>query len=317
VSPPPLRPPPADPAAASPRLSVVVVNFNAGPLLAQAVGAVLGAPWPLEVFVSDNGSTDESLSLLRAHHGRDARLRVVENGANLGFSRGNNRVLPHARAPYVLLLNPDCIVHPATLADMIAFMDATPDAGMAGCIVRNPDGSEQRASRRRIPDPWIGLVRFLPLAHRWPGLTAQRLNLTGEPLPDRPVPVEAISGSFMCVRKAALAQVGPLDEGYFLHCEDLDWFVRFARAGWKIYLLPDLAVVHHLGTCSKGRRLFVEWHKHRGMLRFFNKFQAGAYSPPFRLLVASGIFAHFAALAAGEGARRLLAGVAALWHRRP
>ena len=64
--------------------------------------------------------------------------------------------------------------------------------------------------------------------------------------------VEAISGSFMLVRRAALDEVGPLDEGYFLHCEDLDWFVRFGRAGWGIYLVPDAEVVHHKGACSIG-----------------------------------------------------------------
>lgn len=310
---PPSAPPPTD---ASPRLGVVVVNYNAGPLLTEAVGALLSASFDLEVFVSDNGSTDDSLGLLRARHGGDPRLLVVENGANLGFARGNNRVLARARAPYVLLLNPDCIVHPETLARLIAFLDATPDAGMAGCIVRNPDGSEQQASRRRIPDPWVGLVRFLPLAARWPSLAEKRLNLTDEPLPNQPVQVEALSGSFMCVRRSAMEEVGPLDEGYFLHCEDLDWFVRFARAGWKIYLLPDLSVVHHQGTCSRGRRLFVEWHKHLGMLRFFRKFQASDYSPPFRLLVAAGIIARFSALAAVEGVRRCAAGLGAVLRRR-
>jgi GT2 family glycosyltransferase len=183
---------------------------------------------------------------------------------------------------------------------------------MAGCIIRNPDGSEQVASRRAIPDPWIGLVRVLRLDRVWPGLTSRRrLELTDEPMPTRPVPVEAISGSFMLVRRSALEEVGPLDEGYFLHCEDLDWFVRFRQAGWAIYLVPDLEVVHHKGACSTGRPVAVEWHKHKGMARFFRKFQARDYPLPFRLLVLIGIWAHFA----------LVAGVTALaratgWGRR-
>lgn len=285
------RPPPdVGPAA----LTVIIVNFNAGDLLAECVGAVLRSPVRTQVLVSDNGSTDGSIQVVRARFGADPRLTLVENGENLGFAAGNNRVLGRAEAPYLLFLNPDCIVGPETLSRMLGFMERTPDAGMAGCIIRDPDGSEQVASRRVIPDPWIGLVRVLHLDRLWPRLTrGHRLNLTDQPLPDRPVPVEAISGSFMLVRRSALDQVGPLDEGYFLHCEDLDWFVRFARAGWGIYLVPDVEVVHHKGACSTGRPVAVEWHKHRGMARFFRKFQSRDHSLPFRVLVWVGIWGHF------------------------
>jgi GT2 family glycosyltransferase len=283
----------------APQLSVVIVNFNAGALLAPCVAAVLASPLRLEVLISDNGSSDDSLDALRARYGADPRLTLVENGANLGFAAGNNRVLPLARAPYLLFLNPDCLVQPDTLGQLLAFMEATPEAGMAGCIIRNPDGTEQVASRRAIPDPWIGLVRVLRLERLWPRLTrGARLNLTDQPLPERPVPVPAISGSFMWVRRRALDDIGPLDEGYFLHCEDLDWFVRFARAGWPIYLVPDATVIHHKGACSAGRPLRVEWHKHRGMARFFRKFQFADYPLPFSLAVIAGIWLHYAAVAA-------------------
>jgi GT2 family glycosyltransferase len=298
---------PSQTTAAAPELSVIIVNFNAGDLLAECVGAVLASPVRSQVLVSDNGSTDGSLRLVRARFGADPRLTLVENGENLGFAAGNNRVLGRAEAPYLLFLNPDCIVGPETLARMLAFMESNPDAGMAGCIIRNPDGTEQVASRRVIPDPWIGLVRVLHLDRLWPRLTqGRRLNLTGQPVPDRPVQVEAISGSFMLVRRAALGEVGPLDEGYFLHCEDLDWFVRFARAGWGIYLVPDAEVVHHKGACSTGRPLRVEWHKHRGMARFFRKFQFRDHSLPFALLVLVGIWAHFV-VSGGVNGLRLVA----------
>lgn len=286
-------------AVSSVEVSVVIVNYNAGELLADCVAAVLASPLPVEVIVSDNGSSDSSLVGLRERLGTDRRLRILENGANLGFARGNNRALPHAHAPYLLFLNPDCLVRPDTLPPIINFMDANPKAGMAGCIVRNPDGSEQVASRRLIPDPWVGLVHALRLDRIWPRLRRNgRLNRTDQPLPREPVPVEAISGSFMLVRRRALDEVGPLDEGYFLHCEDLDWFVRFRDAGWGIYLVPDAEVVHHKGACSTGRPLAVEWHKHKGMARFFRKFQYRGYPWPFSLLVVFGIWVHFLLVAA-------------------
>jgi GT2 family glycosyltransferase len=109
----------------------------------------------------------------------------------------------------------------------------------------------------------------------------------------------------MLVRRAALDRVGPLDEGYFLHCEDLDWFARFAGSDWQVYFVPDAEVVHHQGSCSTARPLAVEWHKHRGMVRFFRKFQFRDYPLPFSLLVLTGIWAHFGMLLVVKGIPRL------------
>jgi GT2 family glycosyltransferase len=282
----------------APKLRVVVVNFNAGALLTECVGAVLASETALDVVVSDNASSDYSLVALRERYGDDGRLTIIENGQNLGFARGSNVAVSVMGPPYLLFLNPDCIVRPQTLARMLAFMDSTPEAGMSGCVVRNSDGTEQVACRRVIPDPWIGLARLLHVERLWPSLLAgKRLDRTDEPLPDRPVEVEAVSGAFMLVRRKALEDVGLMDEDYFLHCEDLDWFVRFRRAGWRIYLVPDAEAVHHKGVCSVGRPISVLWHKHRGMSRFFRKFQFQDYPLPLSVLVIVGIWLHFAVVA--------------------
>lgn len=289
-----------------PHLSVIIVNYNAGALLQGCVRAVLDSLIDVEVLISDNASTDGSLARLREGFGDDPRVLILENRVNLGFAAGNNLVLDQAQAPYLLFLNPDCIVNPRTLTRMLAFMDTMPGAGIAGCLVRNPDGSEQVASRRTIPDPWLGLVRLFHLEWVWPGLAlGRRLNLIDDPVPSAPVRVEAISGSFMLVRRAALDQVGPLDDEYFLHCEDLDWFVRFSRAGWGIYLVPDVDVLHYKGACSARHPLRVEWHKHRGMVRFFRKHQFRAYPLPFSLLVILGIWVHFGLVVLRQGLRTL------------
>lgn len=288
-----------------PALGVIIVNFNAGALLLQCVDAVWASSIDLQVVVSDNGSSDDSLALLRERHDADRRLTIIENGRNLGFARGSNLAIDAVQAPYLLFLNPDCIVGQGTLARMVGFMDANPVVGMSGCVVRNPCGTEQVASRRVIPDPWIGLARLLLIEQLWPSLLAgKRLDRTGEPLPGRPVQVEAISGAFMLVRRQALEEVGFLDEDYFLHCEDLDWFVRFRRAGWPIYLVPDVDAVHYKGACSMGRPISVLWHKHRGMTRFFRKFQFSEYPLPMSLLVILGIWVHFAALVLATWLRR-------------
>lgn len=292
-------------AAAPPQVSVIVVNYNAGPLLAQCVEAALRSDIPVEVVVSDNGSSDASLEILRQARGDDSRLTLIENGANLGFAKANNKALPQTHADYLLFLNPDCLVAPETLGLVQGFLEGHPEVGMAGCLVLDPDGSEQVACRRSIPDPWIALERILHLDRLGRGTKGRRLNHKGAPLPAGPIEVEAISGSFMMVRRASLDAVGPLDEGYFLHCEDLDWFVRFHEASWKIALVPDARVTHYKGSCSTSAPIAVERHKHQGMARFFRKHQAQSYPRVFGWLVLAGIRLHFWLKAASLTARSL------------
>ncbi|MBK1642165.1 dTDP-Rha--alpha-D-GlcNAc-pyrophosphate polyprenol alpha-3-L-rhamnosyltransferase [Chromatium okenii] len=276
------------------QLSILIVNYNGGELLTACVASALNTELPLEILLGDNGSTDDSLHFLRRSYGDNPHLTIIENGSNLGFAAAHNRLIQHATAPLLLLLNPDCLIAPGTLEQLLSFANATPDAGMIGGIVRDPDGREQVASRRVIPDPWIGLVQVLRLERWLPETTRPfRLNLTAQPLPTQPQRVAAISGAAMLVRRTALDTIGLLDEGYFLHCEDLDWFVRCSRANWGIYLVPTATFIHHKGHCSKARPLRVEWHKHRGMARFFRKFQQDEHSLPFNLLVLFGIWSHF------------------------
>lgn len=284
---------PAPPTPRLPRVSVVVVNYNAGPLLADCVRAVLASDTRVQLIVSDNGSTDGSVERVAALWADEPRLRILRNGANLGFAKANNLAFPLAEADYLLCLNPDCLVAPDTLSRMADVLDGRPEIGMAGCLVLDPDGSEQVACRRAIPDPWMAARDLFGPARLLATVRGRRVARRPPALPTAPVEVEAISGSFMFVRRRALESVGPLDEGYFLHCEDLDWFVRFARAGWGIALVPDARVVHHKGACSSGNPIAVERYKHQGMERFFRKHQYARYPTAFSALVVLGIRIHF------------------------
>lgn len=281
-----------------PVVSVVIVNFNGGPLLSKAVRSALSSTIPVEVYVSDNGSTDGSLLPFRRVAGIDKRLQIIENRTNLGFARAANVALERAQGEYVLLLNPDAVIQPDTLARMIETLAAYPDAGMAGCLLRNPDGTEQAGCRRSVPTPWRTLVRVFHLDRLFPNHPRFRnFVLTQQPLPEASVFLEAISGAFMLVRRKALEHVGYLDEKYFLHCEDLDWCMRFRRAGWKILFVPSVEVVHYQGTCSKTRPVFVSWHKHQGMIRFYRKFFQHQYPWPLMPLVVAAVWTRFLLLA--------------------
>jgi GT2 family glycosyltransferase len=275
-------------------VSVCIVNFNSGTFLAECVDAVLRSTKPLEVLVSDNGSSDNSIRLLRERIGDDAHVQIIENQRNLGFAKAANIALRRSTGDFCLLLNPDCLVLPDALERVASHFSTDPEVGLVGCLIRNPDGSEQAGARRSVPTPWRSLVRVLHLDKWLPPHPRLRTFLhVFDPIPDRPINVEAISGAFMLVSRRALVQVGLLDEGYFLHCEDLDWCMRVRRAGWKIAFVPDAEVIHYKGTCSRSRPIFVEWHKHRGMVRFYCAHFRHQYPWPLMPLVAVAVWTRF------------------------
>jgi GT2 family glycosyltransferase len=288
---------------------VVIVNYNAGAMLTECVRSVLASTVPVEVFLSDNGSQDDSIAFLRAALGTPAPVTIIENRANLGFAKGCNAMLPRCRSEYVLFLNPDCVIEPDTLEQMIRVMDAHPDAGMASCLVLNPDGTEQAGCRRFVPTPWRSMVRVLHLHRVIRNHPRFRpFMMTGLPLPPEPDPVEAISGAFMFVRSAAIKSVGAMDERYFLHCEDLDWCMRFRAAGWKILFVPHVRITHWKGASGRTHPARVEYHKHRGMIRFYNKFFRHQYPGFLMVAVVAAVCVRFVLKASWVTLCRLIGG---------
>lgn len=275
---------------------VVIVNYNAGAMLTECVRSVLASTVPVKVCVSDNGSADDSIAYLRTSIGDIPQLVIVENEENLGFAKGNNVVLGLCHSEYVLVLNPDCIIEPDALERMIEAMEQHPEAGMAGCLIVNPDGSEQAGCRRLVPTPWRSMVQVLHLHQiikNHPRF--QSFMMADLPLPGTPEPVEAISGAFMLVRREALEAVGPMDGDYFLHCEDLDWCMRVRQAGWKILFVPHVRVVHWKGLSSRASPVVIEYHKHCGMVRFYNKFFRHQYPGALMVLVVIAVWLRFVA----------------------
>ncbi|MCV6638181.1 glycosyltransferase family 2 protein [Candidatus Albibeggiatoa sp. nov. NOAA] len=278
--------------------SVIIVNYNSGQYLAQCVTAVLASTVPVEVFVVDNASTDNSIQQLRQALPNHAPVHIEQNTQNLGFAKANNQAINKAIGDYILCLNPDCFVEPDTLAKSRAMMDEYPNAGMAGVMVCNPDGSEQAGARRSVPSPWRSVIRVLHLDKLFPNHPRfKSFVLTEEPLPNTPIELEGVSGAYMFIRQTALAEVGGLDEGYFLHCEDLDWFMRFREQNWKILFIPQIKVTHIKGACSDKQPVTVLWYKHKGMVRFYRKFFQQRYPWIVMLMVISAVWLRFAMLA--------------------
>lgn len=276
-------------------ISVIIVNYNAGRILTQCVQAALQQAQ--QVLVIDNASSDSSLSELESSFFADNHLQIVRLNSNTGFATGCNIGLAASTQPYILFLNPDCILQENSLQRMMQVMESDPRIGMIGGYLVNPDGSEQGGGRRAIPTPWRALVRAFGLHHL--GKYSPRLffdfHLDKQPLPQTSIEVEAISGALMLVKCQAIDDVGSWDEQYFLHCEDLDWCMRFKQKNWKIVFVPDAPVVHFQGTCSRARPYFVSWHKHKGMLRFYRKFFRQQYPGILMGLITIAVWLRFSA----------------------
>lgn len=275
-------------------VTAVIVNYNSGVLLRHAVDSLLASSVRPDIAVVDNASTDHSIDVLRTEPAYLDSVSLTVNDRNLGFSAANNQVLRAGGARYYLLMNPDCTVERDAISELVDYMDRNPDVGLAGGALKNRDGSLQKTSKRKLPTPWSSLARTLGM-HRFQvtdGVMGDFDLARDQPGDAGPEPAEAISGALMFVRGSALRRVGLLDEGYFLHCEDLDWCKRFWDAGLKVAYVPTAGAVHLKGGSGRGPR--VVWHLHRGMIRFYRKHYRHRYPPPFTGLVYTAVWARCA-----------------------
>jgi len=281
-----------------PLISGVIVNYNAGSFLANCIQTIL--PQVGEVVVVDNASKDLSIAQCKHAFVHEPRLTIVSNKTNLGFAAACNIGLHQAKGDFILFLNPDCSLEENAVSELLRALQSDVTVGMVGGLLVNPDGSEQAGGRRAVPTPWRSFVRAFglsSLANRWPKLFFD-FHLHQQPLPDRSIEIEAISGACMLVKREAITGVGLWDEGYFLHCEDLDWCLRFRQKGWKILFVSSARITHALGVCGRHRPIFVEWNKHKGMMRFYRKFFRHQYPGVLMALVAVGVWLRFGLVAA-------------------
>ncbi|MHB8564838.1 MAG: glycosyltransferase family 2 protein [Acidiferrobacteraceae bacterium] len=285
----------------SPAVSVVVVSFNSAPCLGECIRRALAPDTAItvEVVVVDNASSDHSADVVSDMARQGLPVTLIKNTANLGFARACNQGAQAAHGRYLLFLNPDCFLERGALGLTVAVLDRYPEAAAAGGLVLNPNGSAQRGCRRRIPDPAQSFYRIAGLSRLAPGRFAD-FDQNDEPLPMGEEAVEAISGSYLLIHRADFEALGGWDEGYFLHCEDLDLCQRIRDRGRSILFVPQARAVHLKGESSRRAPVRTEWHKHRGMLRFYRKFQARNYGTLMTGLVISGVALHFLVRAAGS-----------------
>jgi GT2 family glycosyltransferase/lipopolysaccharide/colanic/teichoic acid biosynthesis glycosyltransferase len=272
----------------TPKISVVIVNYNVKDFLEQALISVKRALSNIdsEIMVVDNNSVDGSVQMMKRKFGD---IQLIESEKNLGFSAGNNLALKKAAGEFIVLLNPDTVVQEDTFVKLLAFFDKTPKASAATCKILNPDGSFSIDCRHSVPTPLTAFWKIIGLASLFPKNKAfGKYNLTylNE---NETYPVEAISGSFMMIKREMIQKVGLLDESFFMYCEDIDYCHRINKAGGKIYYVPDSQIVHYKGESSKKNHLDYVITFNKSLYQFYKKHYQQKYIYPFKWLILLGV----------------------------
>jgi N-acetylglucosaminyl-diphospho-decaprenol L-rhamnosyltransferase len=260
-------------------VAVVVVAHDSGALLAECVARAADAAGVADIVIVDNGSRDGSVERAAA---TTARVRTIRNDANPGFAVACNQGAKATSSAWLLFLNPDCLVEHDTIARLLDVADADPRIGLVGADVRDPRGQPEAAARRRDPDFAIAARKAMGFGN------GSDLTQSPSDAGSRWTEVDAVSGALMLVRRDVFDAIGGFDEAYRLHCEDLDLCRRARGAGAKVVVAEQVAVTHHKGTSSRRRPWFVLWHKHRGMWRYYRKFDGARDTFAKRAFVATG-----------------------------
>jgi GT2 family glycosyltransferase len=283
-------------------VSVIIVNYNGGERLLECLATLVRATRaPIEILLVDNASSDGSDRLAAQ---RFRALRLIQNPDNRGFARAANQGLALARADYLLLLNPDLIVGDRAVDTVLAFMAAHPEVGICGPRILLPSGRLDRPCRRSFKTPATYLHKALALTSLFPGSRTfghYYLSYLDE---RQTFEVDAVIGAFLMTRRSLVDRIGPLDERFFLYCEDEDFCLRAKRAGFKVVYLGEAVAVHHKSSSARQMpvRSLYEWH--RSVLQFHRKNIAPECGPVTNGLVYVGISIALAAKAAVALARR-------------
>lgn len=235
-------------------LSIIIVNYNVKEFIQNLLHSIEKASQNItkEIIIIDNASDDGSVEFIQE---KFPDVKLIVNKKNLGFGKANNIGLKEAKGEFILLLNPDTLVAEDTFDKMIDFFKTEPKVGLAGCKILNPDGTLQLACRRSFPGPWTSFTKVAGLSTLFPksklfakyNLTYLDENQTYE--------VDAISGSFMMMRREVFEKVGGFDEQFFMYGEDLDFCYRVQKAGYKVFYVHTTKIIHYKGESTKRSNL--------------------------------------------------------------
>ena len=288
-------------------ISAVVVTYHTGPVLARSLDALRLQEGVREIILVNNGNPDGAIAAAIGSQEDGPPVRVVDGHGNIGFAAACNLGARAAVGDILLFINPDAIL-PAGGAMRLA-ADGARAGGkwLIGAKIIDPDGGEQRGSRRATLTPWRAFVeatQLYRLAPRHPYF--RRFNLHGDPCPREVTPIPVISGACFCLRREDYFSIGGMDERYFLHVEDVDFCLRFADAGGTVHFDPHVSVLHFKSS-SAVDPIIVDVRKTISLNRYFRAHFTEPYPAPFLWLLGMLLWAQLALRTAARLLVRLLA----------
>lgn len=270
----------------APTVTAVVVTHESASTIEACLLRLRAAEGIAAIRVVDNASTDDTLDLVQRHALADPRLRFIANPDNPGFAVACNQGAAEGGGDWLAFVNPDCMVEPATFRALLAHALAAGGDVLLGADLVDEAGARDGAARRSDPDFAAMLRGPLRAGRGRPLDVAVDEGLALQP-------VDAVSGALMLMPRSLFERIGGFDAGYRLHAEDLDLCRRARLAGARVFVANDVRVLHLRGVSSRARPFFVEWHKHRGLWRYFRRFEAPARGPLLRLGVWLAIWARW------------------------
>ncbi len=274
------------------RVAVIVVSHNSARWLTACLSSLFerAGNVELDVVVVDSGSTDDTLQLVQREFPQ-VRLLATENR---GFAAANNRGLEVVDADWVVFLNPDTRILAGSLEGLVSVLQARPTVGLGG-VRQIDENGVMDPTMRRFPNALRSLAMSLG-GERLPFLPSWLGERVLDPKHyDRESSCDWTVGSFMLVRRAALDDVGPMDEQFFLYCEETDFCLRMHRAGWGVVHLPQLTILHQSSSTDSNERLNAQMAFAR------RQYMRKHFSPPHRLAATAAVGLGFALRALKPG----------------
>ncbi len=247
-------------------LTIVIVSYNVRQELDACLQSLVGhtAPYPTEVVVVDNASTDGTPEMVRSAW---PTVKVIEAGGNLGFARANNIGIRATSSEFVLLLNPDTVVPPGAIAALVRGLAVHPDAAAAGPRLVDGEGFPELSFGWTIGP--LGELRQ-KIVGRLYARRVRRVVRMVDRWSRNAGPREWVSGACLMLRRADLEAAGLLDERYFMYTEDVDLCVSLRQRGRSVYYVPQAEVLHLRGR-SAGRNPDTERMRRISQLAFYEK----------------------------------------------
>lgn len=266
-------------------LSLIILNYNTRDFLLPCIKDIVEHTRDLdyEIIIVDNSSTDGSVRYIEQKLiPRFPQVKLIIAAANRGYAAGNNLGIRAASGQYVVIMNPDIVIWDNSLKKMVDFMALNPAVGMAGPRLSSPDGALQYFCYR-FPTPAVLFYRRLPL-YRWRfARRAVRRYIMADWDHRQSRPVDWLQGSCLIVRREALDKVGLMDERFFLYFEDTDWCRRFWRAGFEVWYLASVNLIHYHSRASASEKFYqtlfnkMSWLHLASSWKYFRKWGMGKF----------------------------------------